>query len=130
MINTKKRSNSGTRKDLGIYVRSTWEANYARYLNLAIERNYIRAWKYEVDEFQFHKIKKGTRFYRPDFKVWRINDPVEYHEVKGYMTQKSRTQLNRMRIYYPNVKIKLIDKAAYKEVDRKFSRFIPRWEFR
>ena len=121
-------SRGGRRKDLGIYLRSSWESNYARYLNLAVERGYITSWRYEPIEFQFHRINKGTRFYTPDFEVKSPFEGTEYHEVKGYLTPKAKTQLNRMKRYYPNVRVKLIGKKEYKEIKEKFSQFIPEWE--
>src|SRR5215471_1288173 len=62
----------GRRKDLDDrYFRSSWEANYARYLNFLKSRGEIHDWQYESNTFWFHKIKRGTRSYTPDFKVWQ-----------------------------------------------------------
>lgn len=87
---------SGTREDLGIYVRSRWEANYARYLNWLKSLGEIRDWKYEPDTFEFADIKRGTRFYTPDFKITEKNGETVYHEVKGWLDQRSATKLKRM----------------------------------
>ena len=95
----------GKREDLGgLFVRSGWEANYARYLNWMKERGEIKDWKYEIERFEF-PIKRGTRSYTPDFKVWEKDGSVVYHEVKGWITQKGRTRLKRMSKYYPEIKI-------------------------
>lgn len=118
---------SGRRADLGIYVRSRWEANYARYLNWLKSRGEIRDWSYEPDTFEF-PVKRGTRFYTPDFKVTLNSGEIEYHEVKGYMDQKSRTALNRMARYYPHIKVIVVDRDAYLEIRRKLGRVIPNWE--
>lgn len=120
---------SGKRQDLdGLYVRSAWEANYARYLNWLVQIGEIRDWEYEPDTFEFHRIKKGTRFYTPDFKITNNDGSIEYHEVKGWMNQKSRTQLKRMAKYYPGVPVRVIDADAYKALERDVSNFILFWE--
>lgn len=116
----------GKRKDLGIYVRSSWEANFARYLNWVKERGDIKKWEYEPDTFDF-PIKRGTRFYTPDFKVWENDGSVIYYEVKGWMTQRGETALKRMAKYYPEIKLVLFDKRQYKELS-KWRRLIPNWE--
>lgn len=124
-----RRGNGGKREDLGgMYVRSAWEANWARYLNWLLAHGEIREWSYEPETFEFHAIKRGTRFYTPDFKVVEKNGSVVYHEVKGYMDQPSRTKLDRMARYYPDVKIVLVDAPVYKEVARKVGPMIRGWE--
>lgn len=121
------KGNGGTREDLGIYVRSRWEANYARYLNFLKDKKEIHDWQYEPDTFWFEHIKRGARSYTPDFKVWTSPDVYEYHEVKGYMDQKSKTKLDRMGRYYPEEKIIIIAEKEYKAV-KQWSSLIPNWE--
>jgi len=61
---------AGKRADLGNrFFRSKWEANYARYLEWMKNRGEITDWDYECDTFEFGRIKRGGRFYTPDFKV-------------------------------------------------------------
>jgi hypothetical protein len=123
------RGSMGKREDLGgLFVRSSWEANYARYLNWLIEQNEIAAWEYEPDTFWFHEIKRGTRSYTPDFKVINNDGTVEYHEIKGWMDQKSRTALKRMAKYYPDVKLVVIDNDAYHALANDIKGFIQGWE--
>jgi hypothetical protein len=124
-----KRSRSGKRDDLkGLYVRSSWEANYARYLNWLVSIHEIRGWEYEADEFEFVTIKRGTRFYLPDFKIFNNDGSIEYHEVKGYMDKASKTKLGRMARFYPSTKVVLIDKDAYKAIASQVKNFIQNWE--
>jgi len=99
-----------------IYFRSKWEANYALYLEFLKKNKSIKNWSFEKDVFIFEKIKFGTRSYRPDFKIFNNNGTFEYHEVKGWMDKKSATKLNRMRIYYPTIKIVLIQQNEYREI--------------
>lgn len=113
-VDNYSRAKSGTRPDLGIYVRSAWEANWARYLNWLQKNGQIKSWAYEPDTFEFLEIKRGTRFYTPDFKITENDGEIVYHEIKGYMDQKSRTKLDRMARYHPDVRIRVIDLAAYR----------------
>lgn len=104
-----------------IFFRSSWEANIAFYLDLLKSQKEIIEWEYEPDVFWFDKIKRGVRSYKPDFKITK-NDLTHYYiEVKGWMDEKSKTKLNRMRIYYPNVEIKLIDSSEYNKIKRQYS---------
>ena len=119
----------GKRDDLGgLYVRSRWEANYARYLNWLIEQEEIQSWEYEPDTFEFEEIKRGVRFYTPDFKITNPDGSVEYHEIKGYMDDKSRVKLKRMGKYFPGIKIVVIDGDAYYSLAKDVQAFIPNWE--
>lgn len=117
----------GVREDLGHYVRSRWEANIARYLKWLISQRKIKKYEYEVDCFEFKNIKRGNRSYTPDFKVYLNDGNIEYWEVKGWMDKSSKTKLKRMAKYYPNVKIILIERKQYKEIE-KWERLIPNWE--
>lgn len=113
------RSRGGRRPDLGnAYFRSAWEANYARYLNLLISQDKILLWEYEPHTFVFERIKRGTRTYTPDFRVVHHDGRHEWHEVKGWMDQPSRTRLKRMAKYFPDEKIVIIDHAWFRSAAR------------
>jgi len=99
-----------------IFFRSLWEANYAIYLDFLVKNKDIVKWEFEVDTFWFDKIKRGVRSYKPDFKVYENNGQICYHEVKGWMDDKSKTKLNRMKIYHKEIKINLIEQKQYKEI--------------
>lgn len=124
-----RRGRGGKREDLGgMYFRSSWEANWARYLNWLKSIGQIERWEFETETFEFKAIKRGSRFYLPDFKVFNKDGSVEFHEVKGYMDQKSMTKLKRMAKYFPDVKVIVIDKKQYNSVRSKVSSIIPFWE--
>ena len=106
------------------FFRSKWEANYALYLDFLVKQGKIIKWEYEVDVFIFEKIKFGTRSFRPDFKIFNNDGTVEYHEVKGWMNAKSKTKLNRMRIYYPDIKLRLIDSKPYLVIKRQVGKLL------
>lgn len=123
-----KRSYGGKRPDLGnVYFRSRWEANYARYLNWLISVGQIHSWKFEPDTFEF-PVKRGNRFYTPDFKIENNDGTTEYHEIKGWMDKDSATKLKRMKIHHPTIKVVVIDKPQYKALSKQASSFIPGWE--
>lgn len=106
------------------YFRSSWEINYARYLEWLLSKKEIEDWGYEIDTFWFEKIKRGVRSYLPDFKVFHNDGKIEYHEVKGYMDDKSKTKIKRMAKYYPKVKLIIIDKDSYKDI-KQYERLFP-----
>lgn len=119
----------GYREDLGaVFFRSRWEANYARYLNLLIERKAIAKWEFEVDTFWFENIKRGVRSYTPDFKVYGMDGRIWYEEVKGWMDKKSATKLKRMKKYHPTVQVIVVGESQYKEIEKALSGAIPHWE--
>lgn len=118
----------GTREDLGLYVRSSWEANYARYLNWLQQHGEIIEWQYEPRTFEFTSIKRGVRSYTPDFRVVERNGTVAWHEVKGYMDDKSRVKLARMARFYPGERIVLIQTKEMRAIKAAVGRLIPGWE--
>lgn len=107
-----------------VFFRSKWEANYALYLDFLVKNGDKKGWEYESETFFFDKIKLGTRSYRTDFTVTNNDDSVEYHEVKGFMTSKSKTQLKRMKKYFPQIKLVLIEKAFYMDMMKKMGGII------
>lgn len=136
---SKKRTNIGKRQDLGIFLRSNWEANVCRYLkSLGI------SYEYEPQVFVFSKVKHGTVSYCPDIKL----EDGTWIEVKGYLDSKSKTAIRRFKQYYPtefarlkvvvgseNIKSDLFFKelgvsvfAYYNELCKKYKTIIPNWE--
>ena len=89
--NAYKNTRSGYRKDLGLNLRSNWEANFARLLNA-----YEIEFDFEPTTFSF-PVKRGTKGYIPDFY---IQDSSEWVELKGYLDEKSKIKLKRFKRYY------------------------------
>lgn len=106
------------------YFRSKWEANYALYLDFLVKQFEIEKWEYETDTFFFEEVKSGTRTYTPDFKIFKYDGSIEYHEVKGYMDAKSKTKLKRMTKYYPETKLILIQQDFYRDMLKKMKGII------
>lgn len=121
------------RRDLdNRYFRSAWEANYARYLNWCIETNFggVIKWEYEPKRFKFEKITTGNRFYTPDFKVYFDDGTYEWHEVKGWLNDSSKTKLKRFNRYFPEeaARLVIIDRQKMKIIRNNFAAVIPNWE--
>jgi hypothetical protein len=108
-------ANGGYRDDLKIYVRSGWEANFARILNYVGKR-----WSYEPRSFALSE----TLSYTPDFYV---EDDDVYYELKGRMNERSKEQLRLMSELYPNVTIVVIDGEAYNDLRKEYQTLI-NWE--
>lgn len=107
------------------FARSSWELNYARFLQWRLVQGEIFAWEHEPKTFWFNKIKRGCVSYKPDFEVILPDLSNEFHEVKGWMDSRSRTVLKRMRIYYPTIKVVLIDSVRYKSIMKTCGKFLP-----
>lgn len=107
----------GYREDIGHYVRSRWEANYARYLKY----NNIA---YEYEKYRF-TLKNNDRYitYTPDFKCGDI-----FYEVKGWWNEKSLLIKRLMKEQYPDIKIKYINEKEYFSIKKLFFIKIPAWE--
>lgn len=113
--------------DRKFYMRSSWERNYARYLEFVKQHGDIKDWDYECQVFEF-KERHGTTRYLPDFKIIRSDGTHYWVEVKGHMKQKDRTKLKRMKRDYPEEVVELLDGHAYRELAKTCSSLIPEWE--
>lgn len=110
------------------YYRSRWEANYARFLQWLKETGKIKDWKHEPKTFWFEGIKRGCVSYLPDFWVEELDGADSFHEVKGWMDDRSKIKIKRMAKYYPNVLLVVVAAKEYKEIENNFSRLIVGWE--
>ena len=114
--------------DKKIFARSKWEYRYAMYLQILKENNDIKDWSHEPTTFWFEGIKRGVVSYKPDFLVTHNNGAEEYVEVKGFMDAKSKTKINRMRIYHPQVKLRLIGADWFKQNNKALKVLIREWD--
>lgn len=129
--NPYSRTRSGKRADLGDqFFRSSWEANYARYLNWLVEHGEIVAWEFESKTFVFDGASRGVVSYTPDFKVIRNDGAHEWHEVKGWMDANSKARLALMAEHYPGELLIVIDRRAYTALEKQFRNILPNWEYR
>jgi hypothetical protein len=128
---SRKRHFSGAHIEIGgqrFYSKSQWERNYSRYLQFLKERGEIKDWKYEPKTFWFEGIKRGTCSYKPDFRITQNDDSENWVEIKGWMQAKDRTKLKRMKLYFPEVRIFLVDGTWFKKNEKWCIANIPDWE--
>lgn len=100
--------------DKKYYFKSSYEIQYAYYLEALRLKGKIKDWFYEVDTFWFDGIKRGTNNYKPDFKIIELNGDINYVEVKGYMDEKSATKIKRMGKYHPDIKLSVLGADWFK----------------
>jgi len=119
----------GYRDDLGgIFFRSRWEANYARFLAMLQRQRGIVSWEFEPVTFSFEDTTHGIRSYTPDFRIVRPDGSVYFVEIKGWMDRKSAIQFKGMAKQHPTVELQLVDKTKYRQIARRFGPIIPHWE--
>lgn len=118
---------SKRRKLFGYSFRSSWEANYALYLEWLKENQQIKGWKYEDKEFEF-PVKRGNRFYKCDFHIFENDGRESFHEIKGYMDRDSAVKLNRMKKYFPEVNLILIDAKQYQALTKQMKPILEEWQ--
>ncbi len=78
-----------------IYMRSSWEVAYAKWL----DKQKIK-WKYEPKRFNLGKLT-----YVPDFYLPKQN---LYIEIKGYFNKKTKQKMRLFKKVYPNIKLNIL----------------------
>ncbi|PIS39114.1 MAG: hypothetical protein COT34_00040 [Candidatus Nealsonbacteria bacterium CG08_land_8_20_14_0_20_43_11] len=113
------RGKAGIRKGIDdkIYFYSRWEANFARLLNY-----FNIKWEYQPKTFDLK-----TQSYTPDFYL--PNHDV-FIEVKNFLWKYSKIRDRKFRKLYPNIKLILLLKKDYLELEKKYSQFIKNWEYK
>ncbi|PIZ86904.1 MAG: hypothetical protein COX92_02350 [Candidatus Nealsonbacteria bacterium CG_4_10_14_0_2_um_filter_40_15] len=109
----------GFRTDLGHYVRSNWEADFARILKL---RNLH--YQYEPKTFQLTKRNGEILHYTPDFYVPKQNT---FYEIKGWFHDLDQEKMNLFERQYPNINLVLINKTKFAEFAMQY-RDLVKWE--
>jgi len=110
------RGKSGIRNDIGHYVRSHWEANYARILILLNIK-----YTYELHYFKILKPNGIITSYTPDFF---LPNRKLFVEVKGKWNDESWEKFQLFKKQYPNIKIIVIDGDVYKKLIKKYRKLI------
>lgn len=113
----------GVRKDIdqNISFRSTFEANYARYL----QYNKIR-FEYEPRCFELVKEDRSKTTYRPDFY---LSDTDEYVETKNY-ERAGFDKIAALKTQYPDVKLSVLYQHSdeWQMIEEEYSELILLWE--
>ncbi len=97
-----------------IYFRSSWEFYYSLFLEKLKQEGKIIDWLHEPRTFIFEKIRKGTVAYLPDYQIFHLNGTHEWVETKGYLSSVCATKIRRMALYYPEEKLRVVDKEWFK----------------
>lgn len=110
------RGKAFVREDLGLFLKSTWEANILRV---------FRSLGLNVDYEPRYFSLSGGRTYRPDFF---IHETGEFVEVKGFWTEDARSRVDMFMKEYPKLHLDIIDPPVYQEYENEFKESIPNWE--
>lgn len=113
------RGKAGIRKDISrtIYFYSRWEANITRLFNhLGIK------WLYQPKTFDLGSQNYTPDFYLPDYNI--------YIEVKNFLWKYSKIRDRKFRKLYPDIKLILLLKKDYLELEQTYSHFIKNWEYK
>ncbi|MBA4321047.1 MAG: hypothetical protein C0412_21870, partial [Flavobacterium sp.] len=109
----------GFRGDLGHYIRSTWEADFARILKL-----HNLDYQYEPKIFMLTKVNGEIIHYTPDFYVPSQNT---FYEIKGWMRDLDREKIELFQKQYPQYNFILISATKFAEFALKYKTLI-NWE--
>jgi hypothetical protein len=109
----------GFREDLGHYVRSNWEADFARVLNL-----YGVAYQYEPQTFTLVEKTGAILHYTPDFFVPSTNT---FYEIKGWFHKLDQKKVALFQEQYPHYNFELIDKTRFAEFALRYKNLVA-WE--
>lgn len=109
----------GFRDDLGHYVRSSWEADFARILML-----HRIAYQYEPKTFRLVRPNGEVLNYTPDFYV-----PSEdtFYEIKGWLHSADAEKMKLFQKQYPKTNFKIISATKFAEFALKYKTLI-KWE--
>jgi predicted nuclease of restriction endonuclease-like RecB superfamily len=87
-----------------IWMRSSWEVKYAKYL----DKNKIE-WLYESKTFDL-----GNTTYTPDFYLHKTD---EYIEIKGRWLDNAKDKFNLFKKLYKNINITVLMKEDLKQLE-------------
>lgn len=106
----KHQSKIGKRKDLGIFLRSGWEADFMRICNTGTYEYMFVAYEPAMFPFTDWVKPQGLALsYTPDFKVMNSVQEEFWVEVKGnWLRPQDKTKLRRFKQYYPDEFKKLL----------------------
>lgn len=113
--------------DKKYFFRSSWEANYARYLELKKGSGEIIDWRFEEKRFFGTEEWRGT-CYLPDFEIVHNDGKVELHEIKGWMDERSIKKIQMMQDCYPDANLVIIGAKELKDIKCSYHTVINDWE--
>jgi len=109
----------GFRTDLGHYVRSNWEADFARILiHLGLE------YQYEPQTFSIILPDGSPANYTPDFYV---PSQDKYFEIKGWMHDLDKAKIDAFLQQYPEIRLEIISATKFAEFSLRYKTLV-KWE--
>ncbi|MBI5220905.1 MAG: DNA polymerase III subunit alpha, partial [Candidatus Liptonbacteria bacterium] len=109
----------GIRPDLGHYVRSNWEADFARILNY-----FKTGYQYEPKTFRLTRGDGSAVSYTPDFYVPTTNT---FYEIKGWLHELDQEKMDLFQTQYPEYNFVLVNKTKFAELALQY-RDLVAWE--
>ncbi|MCK4354752.1 DNA polymerase III subunit alpha [Candidatus Parcubacteria bacterium] len=109
----------GFREDLNHYVRSNWEADFARILKL-----HNLKYEYEPKSFELIKTNNEILHYTPDFYVKSNNT---FYEIKGWLHDLDEQKMELFQKQYPQYNFVLISATKFAEFALKYKNLV-KWE--
>jgi hypothetical protein len=109
----------GFREDLNHYVRSSWEADFARILKL-----HNLEYEYEPETFELKRDNGKILNYTPDFYVPSKNT---FYEIKGWMHELDAEKIDLFKKQYPQYNFVLISATKFAEFSLQYKKLIA-WE--
>lgn len=110
------------------FFRSSWEFNYALYLQYLKDNKQIQEWYYESEVFYFKESKNNCYAYNPDFKIINNDNSFYFVEIKGWMDSVSKKKIENMGIFYPEIKLIVIDDKEYFKFKKEWQDKLKGWE--
>ena len=110
------------------FFRSSWEFNYALYLQYLKDNKNIKSWEYESEIFYFNESQNNCYAYKPDFKVINNDNSFYFLEIKGWMDKASKNKIENMGIFYPEIKLIVIDDKEYFKFKKEWQDKLKGWE--
>lgn len=110
------------------FFRSSWEFNYALYLQYLKDNEQIKEWYYEPEIFYFKESKNNCYAYKPDFKIINNDNSFYFVEIKGWMDKASKNKIENMGIFYPEIKLIVIDDKEYFKFKKEWQDKLKGWE--
>lgn len=110
------------------FFRSSWEFNYALYLQYLKDNQKIKEWYYESEIFYFKESKNNCYAYKPDFKIINNDNSFYFVEIKGWMDSASKKKIENMKIFYPEIKLVVVDLEEYNKFKKEWHFKLKEWE--
>jgi hypothetical protein len=110
------------------FFRSSWEFNYALYLQYLKDNEQIKEWYYEPEIFYFKESKNNCYAYKPDFKIINNDNSFYFVEIKGWMDSASKNKIENMKVFYPEIKLVVVDSEEFNKFKKEWHFKLKEWE--